>query len=406
MSTLAIRNCKLIKELTEGTDLLTGDLLVKDGLIAEISPCGADFGTVDKEVDAAGMTLMPGLIDAHIHLTSIRDIIAEGCFVSDCTRSLESLHYAKTLLGLGYTTLRDCGEDKGLSAIAARNAINAGMFVGPRVLCSGITMCPTEAGSLPEQDFGFMMPYNVDGPMEMRKYCRLNIAHGADFLKLYGSGSMMGAGSNPGIPLFEDDEIIAATSVAKQKGTYCAIHCHGSDASYQAARLGVETIEHASFIDDRALDILASKPNCGIVPTLSITADLVEHTDPNSDYGKRVISKVSALIGKIKTHLNHAYERGDVLIGWGTDVSINSYLREPGAEFRIRKEVYGWDNIELLKQATINSAKLCRIDNETGSIKVGKCADMILVDGDPVADLRIMYGGGAKHVFRAGVQYK
>lgn len=406
MSVVAIRNCNFIRELTEGTDLLTGDLLFRDGVIAKIAPCGTAFEDVEEEIDANGMTAMPGLIDAHIHLTSIRDIIAEGCFISDCTRAFESLNYAQTLLGLGYTTVRDCGEDKAFSVVATRDAINAGMFAGPRILCSGITMCPTEAGSLPEQDFGYMMPYNVDGPMEMRKYCRLNFAHGVDFIKLYGSGSMMGAGSNPGLPLFEDDEIIAATNVARQKESYCAIHCHGSDAIYQAAKLGVETIEHASFIDDRALDILAAKPNCGIVPTLSITIDLIEHTDPNSDYGKRVIPKVSALIEKIKEHLGHAYKRGDVLIGWGTDIGIHSYLREPGAEFRIRKEIYGWDNVEILKQATINSAKLCRIDDVTGSIKIGKCADVILVDGNPAKDLSIMYGGGAKHVFRAGVQYK
>ncbi len=406
MSTVVIRNCNFIPELMEGTDLTKGDLLFKDGNIAEIAPCGTSFGEVYQEVDAKGMTAMPGLIDAHLHLCSIRDLIAEGNFVSDCQRALESLNFAQTLLGFGYTTIRDCGEDKGFSAIATRNAINNGLFVGPRILCSGITLTPTEAGSTPDLDFGYMMPYNTDGPDEMRKNARLNIARGADFLKLYGSGSMMAAGSNPGVALFEDEEIKEGVAVARQKDTYVAMHCHGTDAIYQAVQLGVETIEHASFIDDRALDILAAKPGAGIVPTLAITADLVEHSDPNTDYGKRVIEKVSKLIEKIKSHLGHAYERGDVLIGWGTDVSIASYIREPGAEFRIRKEVYGWDNLEILKQATINSAKLCRVDDVTGSIKVGKCADVILVDGNPVEDLSIMYMGGAKHVFRAGVQYK
>lgn len=406
MSTVAIRNCKFIPALTEGTDLVEGDLLFKDGLIAEIAPLGADFGEVEEEVDAKGMTAMPGLIDAHIHLSSIRDLMAEACFVDDATRGLESLHYAQTLLGLGYTTLRDVGEDKAFSSTAARNAIQSGMFEGPRILSCGITLCPTEAGCTPDAEFGFMTPYNIDGPYSMRKCARMNFARGADFLKLYGSGSMMASGSNPGLSILDDDEILEATKLAKQKETYCAIHSHGSDAIYQAVRLGVETIEHASFIDDRSLDILASKPNCGIVPTLSITADLVERTDPSTDYGKNVIKKVSALIEKIKAHLGHAYERGDVLIGWGTDISINSYLREPGAEFRIRKEVYGWDNLEILKQATINSAKLIRVDDVTGSIKVGKCADVILVDGDPVADLSIMYQGGAKHVFHSGKQYK
>lgn len=406
MCTTVIRNCKFIPELTEGTDLAKGDLLFRDGPIEQIAPCGTDFGKMAQELDACGMTAMPGLIDAHIHLTMTRDLIAEANFVSDCARALDALEYAKLLLGFGYTTLRDCGEDKAYSVIAVRNAINNGQFTGPRILCSGITLCPTEAGCTPDMDFGYMMPFNVDGPMEMRKYARQNISKGADFLKLYGSGSMMATGSNPGLALFENDEIAAAVSVAHQKETYCAMHCHGTEAIYQAVTNGVETVEHASFIDDRALDVLASKPNCGIVPTLSITADLVERSDPNTDYGKMVIKKVSALIDKIKRHLGHAYERGDVLIGWGTDVSVNSYKRESGAEFRIRKEIYGWDNLDILKQATINSAKLCRIDDVTGTIKVGKCADVILVDGDPVTDLGVMYHQAAKHVFRNGVQVK
>ncbi|MBP3371243.1 MAG: amidohydrolase family protein [Clostridia bacterium] len=406
MATVAIRNCKFIPALTEGTDLVEGDLLFRDGNIAEIAACGADFGTVDQEIDAHGMTAMPGLIDAHLHLSSTRDLIAEQCFVDDSMRPLEALEFAQVMLGFGYTTVRDCGEDKVFSVVSVRNAINRGMFAGPRILTCGLTLCPTEAGCTPDKDFGFLTPYNVDGSDSMRYFARRNFAKGVDFLKLYGSGSMMASGSNPGVPIMDDDEIAEAVKIAKQKGSYCAIHSHGGDAIYQAVSLGVATVEHASFIDDRSLDILANKDDHGIVPTLAITADLVEHTDPNTDYGRQVIAKVTKLIEKIKAHLGHAYERGDVMIGWGTDVTIGSYRREPGAEFRIRKEVYGWDNLEILKQATINSAKLCRIADETGSIKVGKCADVILVDGNPVEDLSIMYAGGAKHVFRAGVQYK
>ncbi|MBP3371703.1 MAG: amidohydrolase family protein, partial [Clostridia bacterium] len=154
MATLAIRNCKFIPELTEGTDLTCGDLLFCDGVIAKIEACGADFGAVDQEVDAGGMTAMPGLIDAHIHLTMTRDLISECYFVPDASRALDTMHYAQTLLGYGYTTVRDCGEDKAFTAIAARNAINAGQFMGPRILCSGITLTPTEAGSTPDLEFG------------------------------------------------------------------------------------------------------------------------------------------------------------------------------------------------------------------------------------------------------------
>lgn len=405
MSTLVLRNCKFVKELTEGSPLQKGDLLFKDGRIAEIAPCGTSFEEVDEEIDAKGMTALPGLIDAHIHLTMTHDLISEIYFIDPCTRAFEALQYAQYLLSVGITTVRDCGEDKDFSVIALRNAINNGLVTGPRVHCSGITLCPTEAGCTPEMEFGYMLPFNVDSTDQMRYYARRNIAKGADFIKLYGSGSMMAKGSKPGVPIMFDDEIEEAVKIAEQKGIYCAIHAHGGDAIDQALRCGVKTIEHSSFINETSIKRLEGRMDAGIIPTLSINMEIIEHTDPNTEYGKNTINKVKGLMESVKACLNRAYENGNVLIGWGTDQSISSYMREPGSEFRARKEYYGWDNLELLKQATINSAKLMRIDDVVGTIKVGKCADVILVDGDPVKDISLMYKGPV-HVFHNGKQYK
>lgn len=403
--TIALRNCKFVGELMEGSPLTEGDLLLRDGLIAEIAPLGTAFEGVEETFDAKGMTALPGIIDAHIHLTMTHSLTAECYFVPPCTRSFENLQYAQYLLSIGVTTVRDCGEDKDFSVVALRNAINDGIVKGPRVLCCGITMVPTKVGATPDVPFGYMVPYNVDGPYQMRKAVRQNFAHTVDFIKLYGTGSMMSKGSNPGQPIMDDDEMLEAVKLATQAGTYCAIHCHSAEAIDQAIRCGVATIEHASFIGAGALDKLAGRTDTGLVPTLSITMDMIEHTDPNTDYGKFIIEKAKGAIDQIRASLGRAYERGDILIGWGTDQGMSAYMREPGSEFRARKELYGWDNLDLLKQATINSAKLCRIDSEVGTIKVGKCADIILVDGDPVADISVMYSGAA-HVFRAGEQYK
>ncbi len=238
----------------------------------------------------------------------------------------------------------------------------------------------------------------------MRHAVRSNFAHGVDFIKLYGSGSMMAKGSVPGIPIMDEDEILEAVRIAKQKGTYCAIHCHGTEAIDTALRCGVATIEHASFIGEESLERIAGSPNCGIVPTLSITKAIL-NADPNTEYGKHVIKKVQPLVDKIKVCLGRAYDRGDILIGWGTDVAMSAYLADPGLEFRVRRELLGWGSLELLRQATINSAKLLRIDSEVGTIKVGKCADVILVNGDPVADISVMYEPAAR-VFRAGRLYE
>jgi imidazolonepropionase-like amidohydrolase len=403
--TVVIRNCRFVKELTEGTELTHGDLLFKGDRIEKIAPCGTVFSGVDEEFDAKGMTALPGIIDAHIHLTMTHDLAAESSFVDPCSRAFENVQYAQYLMSIGITTVRDCGEDKYFSVIALRNAINAGIIKGPRIICCGLTLVPTETGCLPSGEFGYMTPFNVDGADSMRAAARGNLAHGADFVKLYGTGSMMAKGSRPEIPIMQDDEILEAVKVAKQKETYCAIHCHSAKAIDQALRCGVSTIEHASFIDEPSLERLAGRTDCGIVPTLSLDVDITEHTDPNTDYGKFVITKVKVLMEQIKRCLGRAYERGDILIGWGTDQAMSAYMREPGSEFRARHEFLGWGNLDLLKQATINSAKLIRMDNEIGTIKAGKCADVILVDGDPVKDISVMYKGAA-HVFHAGKRYK
>ena len=163
----------------------------------------------------------------------------------------------------------------------------------------------------------------------------------------------------------------------------------------------MRTIEHASFIDKEGLDLLAGRKDAGIIPTLSVTMELIEHTDPDSEYGKHVIPKVSALLEQVRICLNNAYQRGDILIGWGTDQSLAAYTREPGSEFRHRHDFLGWNNIDILKQATVNSAVLMGIDDRTGLVAEGKDADLIVIDGDPSEDITVMYRK-PEHVFLKG----
>lgn len=404
MAVVALRNCAFVPDLVEGYAGAEGDLLFQDDRIVQIAPRGTVFEKVDREVDAGGMTALPGIIDGHIHLTATRDMPMESCFVDPCTRTLEALNFAQYLLGIGVTTVRDCGEDRDLSVIALKNAVENHLIEGPRILACGITLTPTDAGITPDSDFGYMLPYNVDSPAAMRYAARRNIAKGADFLKLYGSGSMMAKGGDPGQPIMADDEILEAVSVARQKKTYCAIHAHSNEAIRQALSCGVDTIEHASFIEDDSLDLLSGSDHRGIVPTMGIDISMLD-ADPGTEYGMRVTQKVSPLMERVKRHLTHAYERGDILIGWGTDAPVSTYRANPGMEFRMRSEFLGWKSIDILKQATINTAKLCRIDDRVGTLKAGKQADVILVPGDPVADISVMYAGAA-HVFKDGKQYK
>lgn len=403
--TYVLKHCRLIRQLSEEGVPELADVVIRDGIIAGI--CESDQKTYEgmEVIDLEGKTLMPGIIDAHIHLSMTETNPAEANYVDPCARTLRDLKYAKHLLDIGVTTVRDCGEDKYFSVTALRNAVNEGTVQGPHIYTSGITMTPTNAGGTPDSEFGYMVPYNVDSKEEMRKAVRINFARGADFIKLYGTGSMMGKGSVPGIGIMEDDEILEAVKIAEENETYCAIHCHGAKAIVQALRCGVRTIEHASFIDKEGLDLLAGRKDAGIIPTLSVTMELIEHTDPDSEYGKHVIPKVSALLEKIRICLNDAYQRGDILIGWGTDQSLAAYTREPGSEFRHRHDFLGWNNADILKQATVNSAILMGIADRTGLVAEGKDADLIVIDGDPVKDIIVMYRK-PEHVFLKGTMIR
>jgi len=391
-----LRNCTFVEALTEGASIKTGDLLMRNGKIERIESCGTAFDGEYEEMDVHGATVMPGLIDMHVHLHYTHALQAESRFVDPATRIFDCLKYAQYLLNIGITTLRDVGDDEFRPATAVKNAVDQGIVIGPRIIDSGMTLCPTEIGT---EVFENITMY-VDSPMEMRKAVRLNFQKGAQFIKLYGSGSMMASGSEPGMRIMEEDEIREAVKIATSKNSYCAIHCHGTEAIDLAVRCGVRTIEHASFIGDQTLQYMDGRTDVGIVPTLAVLKDLTESTDSNSDYGSFVIEKTKRLTNDIVKALKNAY-RYNILIGWGTDVQLAAYQKFPGAEFQMRKELLDYANIDILKQATINSARLIMKDDQIGSIKIGKCADLIVVNGDPVEDISVMYTPPV-HVFKDG----
>lgn len=384
-----LRNCHFVKELTEGTDLERGDVLIAEGQIERIAPCG-ELQTTCTELDLKGSTLLPGLIDAHVHLHyggnySYLDAPTAGDRVFDCIK------FTNFLLSQGITTVRDMGDEISFPTIAVKKAIREGTIVGPNIQTAGITIAPLEAGFQVAQH----MTEHITGPIEMRRSCRKMLMNGADVIKIYGTGSVLTAGSEPGLRILEEDEILAAVEVANRKNTYVACHCHGAEAIPVMIRCGVRTIEHASLITDETCKMLDGRTDVGIVPTVGLFADECFAGEP---------PRVQATMRKMREHVFDALRnagRYNILMGWGTDTSLSVYQAYPYIEWKIRKEKLGYSNIELLKQATINSAKLMMMDQKIGSIKEGKLADLIVVDGDPVANIEVMYKQPV-HIFKNG----
>ncbi|MBS4786360.1 MAG: amidohydrolase family protein [Clostridiales bacterium] len=390
---LILKNCRFVPFLTEGTDLTQGDVLLDGRTIARIAPPDTDFGADAPVLDLKGKTLLPGLIDMHVHLCMYDDadiVGGAGTLISPCDWTINAVNYAQALLDAGFTTVRDMGDVDCLPAKYVRDAINKGRLTGSRIFTSGPII---ESSWTDSTTMGCL----ADGPMEFRKAARMTMARGADFLKLYGSGSLLMPSNEPGYPIIEPEEIREAVTQARQNSTYVAIHAHGATAIDMAAHEGVHTIEHASMIREDTLAYIEDHyEEIGLVPTLYAFNGILEA--PDTPNGVRAHKLLKQIVSSLKSACNQHH----VQIGWGTDVGLKIFEQDPMKEFRLRKEMLDCSNEDILRQATIGSARLMYLDDQLGSIREGKLADLIVVDGDPLADISVLYRK-PDHVLKEGV---
>lgn len=395
---LVIKNCKFIRELTEGTDTVFGDVYVKDGMIEAILPCGTVSEGGDFQVfDIGGATLMPGMIDAHVHLYMSKN--ADECAnIYPGDRVFECYRYAKEFLEYGYTTLRDAGDTEEYPTVHLGRAIESGLLEGPEIIPCGLTLVPYLQGT--DVSIWKYTTCEVSGPMEVRLGVRKNLKRGAQFIKLYGSGSMICPGTVPGRRILFDDEIIAAVEAAEMQGSYVAIHAHGAEAAEQAFRCGVRTVEHATLISHETVDYVKGlKRLAGIVPTLSIFTQIM-NPDWNYPDAEKYARQAKEMFEVCLDAMKYAYNKG-ILMGFGTDLFMDEFLKDPFGELRIRKEKFGFAGIDILRQATIQNALLIGRDDVIGTIKTGKRADMLVIDGDPAQDFSVMYKK-PMHIIKGG----
>ena len=375
---LVLKNCKFVPFLTEGVDLDCGSVVIEDGLIKEILAADAVIPADAEVFDVEGKTLLPGLLDLHIHLfyENFQDVTRGNATPAPIT-TLNAWRYAQEFLNDGYTTIRDVGDLYCRSSMYIKQMIEAGKLEGPRITTSG----PIISSNWMNLDSLDIFACGSDG---FRDAARKNFANGSDFIKLYGSGSLLLESNEPGYPILEGDEVEAAVLVAKRHSSYVSVHAHGPTAIDICVRAGVHTIEHASMISEETLKYIDdNNQDTALVPTLDEILEM-----PDTYNGQRML----AIIDRIKGSLCNAYQNHkNILIGWGTDVGQPLYRSDPMREFRLRKEMLGMSNEDILKQATINSAKIIRQEDRIGTVKVGKYADFVVVDGDPVADLSVMY---------------
>jgi len=334
-------------------------------------------------IDLSERFVLPGLMDSHVHLSHEpsrgRRRTERGDRETDTPAQLavNAMIYARRTLAAGFTSVRDVGSDD-QSVFAARNAINAGRMIGPRILVSGSALAVTggHGDGIPMEDTGRpasrLAHGTCDGPIECRKAVRYQFKLGADLIKFTSTG---GFGSNTELdPQLFNDEIQAIVATAHLLGLKATTHAYSAVAIKDAIRAGVDSIEHGFLLDDEAIKMMKDK-GVWLVPTISASypPPIFNIPDPMS---VRLRNEYRAF--------ERAYAAG-VKIAFGTDAGTFKHGTN-AKEFEMMVG-FGMAEMDAIYSATVSTAELFGIADETGTLEAGKLADLIAVTGDPLADI-------------------
>lgn len=389
-----IKNCRLIPELTEGFDGQMADIVVDGKYISEILPAGTANYEAAEVIDGQGMTVLPGFFDLHAHLMFKNQDYYASMMRGQNEYLVDCMEYAGVYLKHGYTTIRDCGNDF-YAGIAVRDAVNKGIVKGPHIITSGKIISPVAKGN---ESFGSLY-WETDNPADMLHIVRTETAKGVDFIKYMVTGAVLNEGGVPGELITTEEEIRAITDAAEKLGTYVAAHCHGTEGIKLAVKNGIRTIEHASYVDEECVELMLKRTDLiATVPTYSIAYTLYKELYEGGVLPEFVEKSRVACASMARGVA--MCEAAGVLVGWGTDLDRQMFERFPGLEFVARNEM-GRPNVESLKEATINSAKIIGEDHLRGTIKVGKYADLTIFSGNPDEDMTVMKNL-PKYVLREG----
>ncbi|MES3160680.1 MAG: amidohydrolase family protein [Halorubrum sp.] len=364
----------------EGTR--TADVAVANGEILAVGDADAvddavgDTDTDPTELDVSGRVIAPGLIDAHVHLMMDgRADVATATADSDYTASYRAANNLQTALHAGVTTVRDLGS-RGTLAIDAGTAVANGVLDGPRVVACGRNVIMTGG-------HGNWFGREADGPAEVRKAAREQLKAGADVLKCMATGGVLTEGAVTGAAELTPAELEAFTDAAAPTDTPTAAHAHGTVGIKNAVEAGITSIEHGTFMDQAAADLMAAHDTYW-VPTASALHGIVEH-GVEAGIPADAVTKAEAAADAFDDAWNHALDAG-VRIAMGTDAGtpFNDFADIP-TELALMVE-YGLSPAAALEAATVNAADLLGLD-DVGRVEPGYRADLVVLDADPNVDV-------------------
>jgi imidazolonepropionase-like amidohydrolase len=383
VKSILLQNVTLIDG--SGRGLQTGmDVLVSEGRISALGSSGSLSVERQETVMCAmdGMTLLPGLIDCHVHIFA--DAGPDGRINADEPHGLSLLraaYHVRCTLEAGITTVRDLGGQAHME-FALRQAITEGYCKGPRLVLAGKLLSMTSAGT--EAFRG--MYREADGADEVRKAAREQLKVGADVIKVMATGAVMTPGEEPGASQFTFEEMCAAAEEAHKVGRKMAAHAHGSAGILTAVQAGADTIEHGSLLCEspEAIRLMAER-GVFLVPTLATSTMTTRGTE------------IPAFMAENDRRLGDAPQRSvraalaaGIPIAMGTDAGVPFVRHGDNAIELVLMVEAGLSPVQSIVASTSNAARAVGLQDEIGTIEVGKCADLLVVDGDPLAEIGVL----------------
>ncbi|QBL10647.1 amidohydrolase family protein [Rheinheimera sp. D18] len=365
-------------------------------------------GANDTVIDLRQHTVMPGLMDMHTHFYSQFSATAysEGFSMNEADYALRGATYAEKTLMAGFTTVRELGDNHGIS-VALKKAIAKGYINGPRIFAAGKSLATTGGHADPTNGLALALMADpgpkdgvINGADEARKAVRQRYKEGSDLIKITATGGVLSVAKSGSNPQFTDEELAAIVSTAKDYGMKIAVHAHGKEGMERAIKAGVDSIEHGTYMDKSTMALMR-KQGTYFVPTIIAGKWAEEKSRIPGFFPDLVQPKAATIGGKIQQTFAEAYKAG-VKIAFGTDAGVYEHGNN-WREFVYMTEA-GMPAIEAIQSATIEGARLLGVADELGSIKVGKIADIVAVEGDPLKDISLM--GKVNFVMKAGQIYR
>ena len=397
---IAIRAGQLIDTVagrTAGAQLI----IVRDGVIADVGP-DVPVPADARLIDLGAYTVLPGLMDAHTHLTidqRNQDPLAELEHTA-AERAFGAIPNARAVLLAGFTTVRDLGSYRALVDVALRDAIKRGDVIGPRMYVAGAYLtiaggAGAVTGFAPDVTLPWDLRYGAaNSPSEVRERVRMLAGQRVDLIKMFATGAVLTHNSNPAGREATPEELAAGADEARNFGLKLAVHAHGAEGIKAAIRAGAASIEHGTLMDDEGRALM-KQHGTYLVPTLEVR-DCV-----GTNYPPEFVAKAQQIMTAQLANFRKAVEAG-VKIGFGTDIGVCRFGTN-AREFSLMVE-NGMTPMRAIQAATTADADLLGVSPQLGSITKGKLADIIAVRGDPLRDVRVLED--VRFVMKEGRVYK